>query len=142
VVAVDVAPLALEGARALDPEQRVDFRQVNLFDLPPDLRGAFDVVWEHTCLSALSHDLRNDYVRGVKSALKPDGQIVGVFYINPDMAPGEPGPPFAISVDELIQMWTGGDMEVVEHWTPSVSYPGREGREEFMWLKWRSQEGG
>ena len=75
VVAADVAPLAIEGARALDPERRIDFRLANLFDLPPDLRGAFDFVWEHTCLSALTHELRDDYVRGVKSALKPGGQV-------------------------------------------------------------------
>jgi SAM-dependent methyltransferase len=135
VVAVDVAPLAIEGAKALDTEHRVDFRLANLFDLPPELRGAFDVVWEHTCLSALKHELRDDYVRGVKSALKPGGQIVGVYYIHPDMDPGEEGPPFAISVEELIEMWTGADMEVVEHWVPNVAYEGREGRERFMWLK-------
>ena len=135
VVAADLAPLALEGARKLDPEHRIDFRLANLFDLPADLRGAFDIVWEHTCLSALTHELRDDYVRGVKSALKPGGQIVGVFYINPDMAPGEPGPPFGISVEELIELWAGADMEVVEHWVPSVAYEGRQGRERFMWLR-------
>src|SRR4051812_26252665 len=39
VVAVDIAPLAIERAKALDPDHRIDFRLANLFDLTPDLRG-------------------------------------------------------------------------------------------------------
>jgi methyl halide transferase len=137
VVGADIAPLALERAKALDVEHRIDFRLVDLFDLPPGLRGSFDRVWEHTCLSALEPMIREQYLAGIKSALKPGAEVAGVFYINPDMEPGETGPPFGISVEELIALWEGAGFQVVEHWTPQVSYEGREGREEFMWLRLR-----
>lgn len=134
VVAVDIAPLAIERAKALDTERRVDFRLADLFDFPPDLRGAFDLVWEHTCFCALDPPLRPRYVAAVRSALKPGGTVAGVFYMNPDLDPGETGPPFGIALDELMTIWQNGGFEVQEHWVPDVAYEGRAGRERFMLL--------
>ena len=135
VTGLDIAPSAVARAKEHDPSGRVRFVQGNLFDLPADLRGAFDMVWEHTCLSAMPPELRPSYAAGMVSALKPGGCIVGVFYMNPDMDPGEMGPPFGLSVDELIAMWAAVGMVPEEHWVPNVAYEGREGRERFMILK-------
>lgn len=135
VVAVDIAPLAIERARQRDPEHRVDFRLVNLFELPADLRGGFDLVWEHTCLCALDPPLRPQYIAGVRSALRPGGTVAGVFYMNPDLDPGETGPPFGITTEELLKLWQAGGFEALEHWVPEVAYEGREGRERFMRLQ-------
>jgi len=133
VVAADLAPTALERARAKDPENRVEWRQENVFSLSEDLIGAFDCVWEHTCLCALDVEMRARYVQALRSTLKPGGGIYGVFFINPDMEPGETGPPFGISVEELVALWEGVGLKVREHWVPTVAYPGREGRELFLW---------
>lgn len=135
VVGLDIAPLAIEQAHKLDLNGSVDFRLEDLFDLPEDLRGAFDFVWEHTCLCALPLEMRTQYVRGVKSALKPEGQVMGVFFLNPEMDPDESGPPFGITVDELISLWTAEGFTVMEHWEPKTGYPGRVGRELFLWLR-------
>lgn len=135
VLAVDIAPLAIERAKQLDTDNRVDFRLANLFELPEELRETFDLVWEHTCLCALDPPMRLQYVAGVRSALKPGGTVAGVFYMNPDLDPGETGPPFGIALEELIQLWRDGGFEVQEHWVPQVAYEGREGRERFMRLK-------
>ncbi|CAN5858729.1 methyltransferase domain-containing protein [soil metagenome] len=135
VVGLDIAPLAIEQARKLDSTGSVDFRLENLFDLSENLRGAFDFVWEHTCLCALPLEMRNQYVRGVKSALKPEGRVMGVFFLNPDMDPDESGPPFGITVDELISLWTAEGFTVVEQWEPKTGYSGRVGRELFLWLR-------
>jgi methyl halide transferase len=135
VVGVDIAPLAIERARQLDPDHRVDFRLANLFELPEDLRGSFDLVWEHTCLCALPPELRGNYIAAVRAALKPGGAVAGVFYMNPDLDPGETGPPFGITLAELIQLWQNGGFEVQEHWVPEVAYEGRAGRERVMLLK-------
>jgi SAM-dependent methyltransferase len=135
VVGADIAPLAIERAKTLDKEQLIDFRLVNLFDLPADMRGAFDMVWEHTCLCALEPGIRQQYLAGIRSALKPDGQVAGVFYLTPDLDPGETGPPFGITIPELRALWEDAGFEVVSHWTPERSYEGREGREHFMWLR-------
>ena len=135
VVGVDIAVLAIERAKQLDPEHRVDFRLANLFELPEDLRGSFDLVWEHTCLCALEPSLREKYIAGVRGALKAGGTVAGVFYMNPDLDPGETGPPFGITLDELIAFWEKGGFEIDEHWVPEVAYEGRAGRERFLLLK-------
>jgi SAM-dependent methyltransferase len=135
VTGADIAPLAIDGAKAWDAESKVDFRLVDLFALPDDMKGAFDLVWEHTCLCALPLDLRTRYVKGVKSSLKDGGLVAGVFFINPDMDPGEAGPPFGISVEELEQLWREEGFEVVDSWVPEVGYEGRVGRERAMVLR-------
>lgn len=135
VTGADIAPLAIEKAKALDAEKRVDFRLVDLFALPDDMLESFDLVWEHTCLCALPPDMRERYVTGVKSALKSDGMVAGVFYMNPDLDAGEEGPPFGISVEELEGLWRGGGFESVDSWVPEVAYEGRIGRERAMVLR-------
>lgn len=134
VVGLDIAPTALKKARELDPTHRVEFTQTDLFDLPKILLGSFDIVWEHTCLSAMPPELRPRYAAAYKSALKPGGTIVGVFYLNPDMDPGETGPPFAISVEELTELWQSVGLELTESWVPINAYEGRAGRERVMVL--------
>jgi SAM-dependent methyltransferase len=135
VTGADIAPPAIEGAQKMDQEKRVDFRLIDLFALPADMQGAFDFVWEHTCLCALPLAMRSAYAQAVKSVLKTDGKVVGVFYMNPDMDPGEEGPPFGISVEELEQLWRDAGFEVVDSWVPEVGYEGRVGRERVLILR-------
>jgi SAM-dependent methyltransferase len=135
VTAVDIAPTAVKKARELDAAGTVNFHEADLFNLPADLRRTFDIVWEHTCLSAMPPNLRHQYAQGLASALKPGGIIAGVFYINPDLDPGETGPPFPISPEQVIELWASVGYEVQEQWVPEVAYPGREGRECFMLFK-------
>lgn len=134
VTALDIAPTAIERGRALDSHGTVNFVEGSLFDLPSGLPGSFDIVWEHTCLSAMPPQLRPQYARGMTSALKPGGLIIGVFYLNPDLDPGETGPPFGLSLEELTAMWASVGMEPREHWVPKTAYEGRENRELFMIL--------
>lgn len=137
VVALDIAPLAIDRARQLDTGHCVDFRLVDIFNLPEDLRGIFDLVWEHTCLCALDPPTRAQYIAGVRSALRPCGTVAGVFYMNPALDPGETGPPFGITLEELIRLWQEGGFEVQEHRLPEAAYEGREGRERLMRLRLR-----
>lgn len=137
VTGVDIAELAVEGAKALDDQGRIAFHVADLFDLPADLQSAFDVVWEHTCLCALPPDLRAQYALGVKSALRPGGTVAGVFFINPEMDPGEQGPPFGIDVGEVEALWREVGLEPIDAWTPQTGYEGRVGRELAMVLRHR-----
>lgn len=135
VTGADIAPLAIEKAKALDPDQSVDFRLVDIFSPPADLLGAFDLVWEHTCLCALPVELRTQYSLGVRSTLKPGGVLAGVFFINPEIDPGETGPPFGITVEELENLWTAIGFTVLDSWVPVTGYEGRIGRERAMVLR-------
>lgn len=137
VTGADISTLALERARALDPGNRVTFRLVDVLNLPPDMRGAHDLVWEHTCLCALDPAVRTAYALGVKSALKPGGVVAGVFFMNPEMDPGEQGPPFGIPLDELESLWRDAGFEIVDSWVPATGYEGRVGRERAVVLRMR-----
>jgi methyl halide transferase len=128
VTGLDIAPTAVAEARALYPDLAKRFVVGSLFDPPAEMRGAFDVVLEHTCMSALPPSLRGEYRRGIYLTLKTGGLLIGVWFISPDLDPGEEGPPYPFSVADLTALFADG-YEVVEDYVPKVAFPGREGRE-------------
>jgi SAM-dependent methyltransferase len=132
VTGVDLAPLAIERAQKLDEAQLAQYVQASLFELPASLIEQFDLAWEHTCLCALDPSLRRSYVKGIRDALKPGGTVVGVFFIDPEMDPGETGPPFGITPEELTGLWEEAGFTVRESWVPETGYPGRVGRERVL----------
>jgi SAM-dependent methyltransferase len=131
---LDIAPTGVAEARAKYPHLAERFVTGNLFDPPEEMRGAFDVVLEHTCMSALPPTLRADYRRGIDLTLRPGGLLIGVWFINPALDPGELGPPFPFSVADLTALFAK-DYEVVEDYVPDVAFPGREGRERVRVLR-------
>lgn len=133
---LDIAPTAVAEARVRYPKLAERFVTGNLFDPPAELRGAFDVVLEHTCMSALPPALRTDYRRGIDLTLRPGGLLIGVWYINPDLDPGQEGPPFPFSVPALTALFAEG-YEVLEDYVPDVAFAGREGRERVRVLRRR-----
>jgi methyl halide transferase len=131
---LDIAPTGVAEARALYPELAERFVAGDLFDPPENLRGVFDVVLEHTCMSGLHPTLRADYRRGIDLTLRPDGLLIGVWFINPDLDPGEEGPPFPFSVADLTALFADG-YEIVEDYEPDTAFNGREGRERIRVLR-------
>src|SRR5688572_24436811 len=131
---LDIAPTAVKEARMRYPHLGERFIVGSLFDPPAEMRGAFDVVLEHTCMSALPPTLRAEYRRGIDLTLRRGGLLVGVWYINPDLEPGEEGPPYPFSVADLTTLFTNG-YEIVGDYVPKVSFAGREGRERLRVLR-------
>ena len=131
---LDIAPTGVAEARALYPQLAERFVTGNLFDPPADLRGAFDVVLEHTCMSALPPTMRTDYRRGIDLTLRRGGLLIGVWFINPALDPGETGPPYPFSVADLTALFAVG-YEVVDDYVPEVAFGGREGRERVRVLR-------
>lgn len=127
---LDIAPTAVARAQEHYPQLAERFVCADLFEF----RGQYDAIVEHTCLCALPPEWRTRYRDAVASLLKPGGLLVGVFFINPEMDPGETGPPFGISPDELSELFTQG-FHVVESHAPTAAYPGREGRESLRVLQ-------
>jgi hypothetical protein len=89
---------------------------------------------EHTCFSGLHPSLRADYRRGIDRTLRSGGLLIGVWFINPDLDPGEEGPPFPLSLADLTALCSDG-YETVEDYVPNVSFKGREGRERVRVLR-------
>ncbi len=123
-IGLDLAPTAIERAKERYPEHEARFVLGDLFAFA----GQFDAIIEHTCLCALPPELRVAYRDAVAALLKPSGRLIGVFYLNPEMDPGETGPPFGIAEDELTALFADR-FEVIESYIPQTAYLGRENRE-------------
>ena len=131
---LDIAPTGVAEARALYPHLTERFVIGSLFDPPEEMRGVYDVVLEHTCMSALPPAMRADYRRGIDLTLRPGGLLIGVWFINPALDPGHEGPPYPFSVDELTALFAQG-YEIVDDYVPNVAFGGREGQERVRVLR-------
>jgi SAM-dependent methyltransferase len=132
---LDIAPTAIEMAQQAYPQLVSRFVLADLFNPPAYLRGSFDFIFEHTCLCALPPEWRTRYEKAVHELLKPGGLIVGIWFIHPEMDPGEQGPPFGIEVSELGTLFDEERWEIVEDRVPEVGYDGRIGRERLRELR-------
>ncbi len=133
VVGLDLAPSAITRAKQQPAVGGESYVRGDFFALPPKLRAAFDVVFEHTCFCAIDPSLREKYVASVADALNPGGHLLAVFYLDPGLDPGETGPPFGVTREELDTLFSPR-FTLLREWPPAATYPGREGRETFRLL--------
>ncbi|MDR3403800.1 MAG: methyltransferase domain-containing protein [Chthoniobacter sp.] len=131
VVGLDIATLAVEGARRFPQVGGERYVHGNFFALPADLRGTFDCVFEHTCFCAIDPSMRPAYVESVAGALKPGGQYLAIFYLDPGNDSPDEGPPFEVSIAELDRLFLPR-FTLRREWLPEHAYPGREGKE---WMR-------
>jgi len=127
VTGFDFAPGAIEGATARYGELAT-FVQADIFDLPAQYHGVFDVVLEHTCFCAIPPNRRADYVQAVKQLIKPSGWFVGLIF-----SPDDPdGPPYPSSPEELRALFSPVlTIETLAPVPPEQSHPKRAG---YEWL--------
>ena len=137
VVGIDIAPSAIERSRSHPAAGSERYELADLFALPASYRAAFDWVWEHTCFCAIDPALRAHYAETIASVLKPGGHFLAMFYLNPDRDPGSEEPPFGVSEAELDRLF-GSHFELLEHWVPTQTHPGREGREQVRLYRKRA----
>jgi SAM-dependent methyltransferase len=129
VVGLDISESAIAAAEKQPKVGGEHYVLADLFDLPAELRGSFDHVFEHTCLSALPLDLRPDYVEAFRTALKPGGTVIAIFFLTPwDEGETPQPPPYGVTKEELDAMFHEG-FTLQEESVPTLQYPGREGRE-------------
>jgi methyl halide transferase len=132
---LDIAPTAIAMAQAAYPDQANRFVLGDLFATPLGWQGSFDFVFEHTCLCALPPEWRTRYEAAAYQLLKVGAQLVGIWFINPEMDPDETGPPFGISVSELSALFDESRWQVIEDRVPEIGYDGRVGRERLRVLR-------
>lgn len=132
VVGIDISATALKEALSYSSVGREVFQSANIFALPQSLQCRFDWVFEHTCFCAIQPEQRLDYVKMAVSALKPEGQLLAIFYLNPwdleDEIPEGGGPPFGVTKEELDNLFSP-HFKLVDELKPETAFPGREGRE-------------
>ena len=102
VAAFDLAEKAIEWARRRFPDSRVDYRAADLFALPEDWRGAFDLVHECYTLQALPAALLAPAFAALAATLKPKGELLVIARARDEdeavQGPPWPLPPSAFDV--------------------------------------------
>jgi SAM-dependent methyltransferase len=130
VTAVDFAADAVRDMRALaDPQAPIEILQADIFTLPHTLDGTFDYVIEYTCFCAIDPSRRADYIDLVKRLLKPGGICIGLFF---PLDQREGGPPFAVSLSEILAIFGARGFTLLRRETPTDSVPQRAGLEELL----------
>ena len=78
------------------------FLQRDIFELGQEFADRFDYVLEHTCFCAIDPAQRSDYVNVVRSILKPQGQLIALFWAHTRLG----GPPYGADPDEVLRQFT------------------------------------
>jgi SAM-dependent methyltransferase len=130
VTAVDFASHAIQEMRRLAaPEAPVEILQHDIFTLPGTLDHSFDYVLEYTCFCAIHPARRPEYADLVTRLLKPHGIFIDLAFPL-DGRPG--GPPFAVSVPEILGLFQGRGFTLLSRETPAESVSPRRHAEELL----------
>lgn len=97
--AFDLSPEAVRWAIQRFPQSAVDYLVHNLFDLPREWEGAFDLVHECFTIQALQGDLRDKAIRTISSLVAPGGTLVLIAWRG--APPDHVGPPWPVTDAEL-----------------------------------------
>lgn len=126
VIGFDFAPSAIADATALAQNSGISaqYLQRNIFDLPAEFPNYFDYVLEHTCFCAIDPGDRPAYVKLVKSILKPQGELIALFWAH--SKPG--GPPFGATIAEIREYFQY-DFEIISLSLATNSVAERQGEE-------------
>ena len=134
VLGVDIAPRAIAKTGRCARVANEEYLLADLFSLPAKVDHQFDWIFEHTCFCAIDPTSRAQYVKTIVRLLRPRGNLLAIFFINP--AHDEEGPPYRVSVAELDELF-GPHFTLEREWVPAHTHPGREGRELMRVLRLR-----
>lgn len=126
VVAVDFAPAPVAHLRQRARGLSLEAVECDIFALPEDYDGFFDIVVEHTCFCAIPLDRRDDYAGAMARVLQPGGTLLGLFWELGE----EGGPPHNTSRRD-VQRHFGTLFDLGDIERPSDSFAGRRDEE---WL--------
>jgi len=130
VTAVDFTPYAVhEMQRLAEPHAPVEILQHDLFTLPRELNDSFDYVLEYTCFCAIDPQRRSEYTDRVTHLLKPSGIYIDLAFPLDDHAGG---PPFAVSMPEVLTLFSARGFTLLRRETPTDSVPQRRGLEQLL----------
>ncbi|MCP2726988.1 methyltransferase domain-containing protein [Limnofasciculus baicalensis] len=135
VVGFDFAPSAIERARATAKARELDaqFLQRNIFELEAEFLNSFDYVLEHTCFCTIDATLRPKYVQVVKNLLRPNGQLIALFYTHSRAN----GPPFCIKPQAVLDLFAP-HFDILLFKTAQDSIARRKGEEHLAIFQMRS----
>ena len=98
--AFDLAPEAVAWARERFPLSSVDYRAADLFNLPSEWDGRFDLVHECYTLQALDGALRASAFPALARLVAPGGRLLVITRARPEGTDAD-GPPWPLTPHEL-----------------------------------------
>ena len=135
VTAVDFAPTPISELNKLAIQKSVIITTVqdDIFSLVEKFPDTFDYVIEQTCFCAIDPNRRKEYETLVRTILKPDGKLVGLWFPL-DKSQEEGGPPFGTTIYEVKSIFNSG-WKIEKEEFPSQSVEPRKGREKLIIFK-------
>lgn len=98
-IGFDLAPTALKWARKRFPESKVDYRQIDLFDMPDDFPGKFNLVYECYTIQSIPGELHGDISRAIASLVAPGGTLLVIARTRAEDENAD-GPPWHLAPSE------------------------------------------
>jgi SAM-dependent methyltransferase len=130
VTAVDFSSQAVrEMHRLASPEAPVEILQHDIFTLPATLNNSFDYALEYTCFCAIDPNRRAEYADLVTRLLKPDGIYINLAF---PLDRREGGPPFAVSAEEILDLFEARSFKLLSREKPADSISPRRNVEELF----------
>lgn len=128
VTAVDISAHAIERSKKLYGHlSNITWLESDLFNLPESFQGAFDLVYEYTCLCAINPKQRNQLVQTWSRCLHEQGQLMATFFCMYK----KDGPPFGGSEWEFRERLKKRFQPLIwTRWRKSILR--RQGRELFV----------
>lgn len=122
VTAFDASETAIAWTRERFPNSPVDYRVADLFALPPDWIGAFDLVVEVHTIQALPPTRRQHAIARIASTVAPGGTLFVVTFLR-DVRAERAGRPWPLTKREVASIARHGLREVARH--TADDHPGR-----------------
>ena len=107
VSAFDLSPTAVERTRERFPESSVDYRAADLFDLPAEWRGRFDLVVEIRTLQAIPIEARGGGASAIAATVAPGGRL-WVHILGRDVRLPDGRRPWPLAPEELAEFDRAG----------------------------------
>ena len=112
VTAFDVSESAIAWARKRFSDSDVNYVVADLFDMPAEWKGTFDMVFEFRTIQALPVSVREAAIAQICSLPKPEGTLLLATYTRATEETPD-GPPWPLSEKELSQFEEKG-LEIVK----------------------------
>ncbi|MBU1657643.1 class I SAM-dependent methyltransferase [bacterium] len=107
VTAIDISHSAIKWCKERFDGYGVNFIVQDIFELPPEMIGAYDFVFESLTIQSLPLVFRNKIITAISSLLSPDGKILIVAHGKKEGEKKE-GPPWPLEINELKLFGTKG----------------------------------
>jgi SAM-dependent methyltransferase len=99
-VGFDIADTAIQWAKKRFPDTKVDYTRGDLFDLPEDWVGGFDLVYECYTIQAVPEALHEDMSKAIASLVAPGGRLLMLARTRQEDEPAN-GPPWHLTPKEV-----------------------------------------